>query len=46
MLYLPACSLGDIGHSIMSGALSFVEGYTEDVLASLFPEPGQVVDDG
>lgn len=43
LVYLPACSLTDIGENIISGSLSFVEGYTEEILSSLFPPPEEVL---
>ena len=46
LAYIPACSLADIGENIIAGGLAFVEGYTEDVLLSLFPPPGSLVDGG
>lgn len=44
LVYFPACSITDIGENIISGGLSFVEGYTEEILNSFFPPPGEIVD--
>lgn len=38
------CTVADIRQNVFSGALGFVEGYTEDFLATLFPTPEEILE--
>jgi len=44
LIYLSGCSLSDVRHNIVSGALGFVEDYTIGVLEAFFPPPGEVIE--
>ena len=46
LLGLSSCTLADVRHNVISGALGFVEGYTEDLLAALITPPEDLVGEG
>lgn len=46
MMLISACSIQDIGLNVMSGTLSFVEGYTEDLLGAFVPAADELVNFG
>jgi hypothetical protein len=43
MLYSAPCSVGDLGHNIANGTLSFVKGYTSDLWEALIPSADQLI---
>ena len=42
MLYSSPCTVGDIGHNVINGTLSFVKGYTTDLWEALVPPADQL----
>jgi len=48
MLFASACSMRDIADNLTAGALSFVKGYTADMLETLVPPADELfnLDDG
>ena len=46
MMTVSACSIQDIGLNVINGSLSFVEGYTEDLLGAFVPPADELVNFG
>ncbi len=42
LLFSSPCTVGDIGQDIISGTLSFVRGYTDDVWTELIPPADEI----
>lgn len=38
-----ACSAVDVRHNVIAGTMDFIAGYTEDLLAALFPAPDKLL---
>ncbi len=46
MMLISACSIQDIGRNVVSGTLSFVEGYTENLLGAIVPAEDELLNFG
>ncbi len=43
MLYSSPCTVGDLGHNVVNGTLSFVKGYTADLLGAVVPSADTLI---
>lgn len=41
-VYASACSAIDVRHNVVGGTMSFIKGYTTDLLFEVFPAPSDV----